>query len=274
MALPTYVAPGQSYLTPEMLAAQNAAGATVGGPNLTDQLVGNLSGALKGELPDDTKQLLQQKAAQDAVSSGTSGSQFANYQGLRTLGLTSLDRMQHAEDSLVNPLIGYHPPFIQPQRQYSPPVVANQGGGGFENTTPHYNVGPIGGGGGGGGGRAPTLPTYQTAPGGGTSTGNVASDLVAKYGPLGNSGASPMGQYGGPALSPVGGYGGIPGGGLNNWNSGGITDEDRAMAQEQQNLIDVGLNPADFGYGPQPVQNLEYSDQPSAQVLADQAIYE
>jgi hypothetical protein len=241
------------------------------GPNLPEQLVNNLSGALKGELPEDVKQMLQQKAAQDAVSSGTSGSQFANYQGLRTLGLTSLDRMQHAEDSLINPLLNYHPPFFQPQRPYSPPARGYEGGGGgFESTTPHYNVGPIQGGGG-----RPTLPTYQqpgpTAPSvGATGTGNILNDLLSKYGPIGNSGSSPMGS-GTTATNSVSPWAGMSG--ANNWNSGGITDEDRAMAQEQQNLIDVGLNPADFGYG-QSSLDLSYFDQPSPQVLAEQSIYE
>lgn len=82
-------------------------GAPVVGPegnlptDLLGQTAGNLSGALRGELPADVLNLLQQQAAEYGVGGGTSGSQFAGYAGLRNLGLTSLDRMKHAEDLLA-----------------------------------------------------------------------------------------------------------------------------------------------------------------------------
>jgi hypothetical protein len=69
--------------------------------DLLGQTAGNLSGALRGELPPDVLNLLQQQAAEYGVGGGTSGSQFAGYAGLRNLGLTSLDRMKHAEDLLA-----------------------------------------------------------------------------------------------------------------------------------------------------------------------------
>lgn len=254
MPLPNYVNPGGSYMTPEMLAANSKASidaanaANPSGTNLTNQLVSNLSRGLHGELPDDVRNLVQQQAAQNGVESGVSGSQFANYQGLRTLGLTSLSRMQHTEDSLVNPLLGYRPvPFAQPRLPAPAGPPPPQGNGGFGNTTPHYPVGPIGGGG------APhaTLPTYG-APQGGTSTGNILNDLLAKYGPIGNSGASPMGTYNGPPLSMAGldsgyqdqGYGY---GNDQDWaqTSAGDYGSDYAGAADAANL---GYDPSDFGY--------------------------
>lgn len=249
MALPQYVAPGQSYVTPEMALSQNAALASGGGPDLTSQLVGNLSGALKGELPADVKQLLQQEAAQNSVSNGVSGSQFANYQGLRTLGLTSLNRMQGAENSLVNPLLGPRPYYHPPIRPTEPPPPEYSGG--FGNITPHYNVGPIQSGGGAPGRTPnPTLPDYQQG-GGGTSTGNILNDLLSKYGPLGNSGSSPMGTYNGSPLDMAGLDAGFSGG-------YGINDQDLAQTTP--------------GYGA--IDNLGYADQPSPEVLAQQALYE
>lgn len=74
-------------------------------PELRPQVVSNLSGALNGELPQDVVDQINQHAAEFGVASGMPGSEFAGYQGLRNLGLTSLARMQHAEDLLAP---GYH----------------------------------------------------------------------------------------------------------------------------------------------------------------------
>lgn len=68
---------------------------------LLDQTATNLGGALRGELPPDVINMLQTQAAERGVGGGVGGSQFAEYGGLRTLGLTSLDRMKHAEDLLA-----------------------------------------------------------------------------------------------------------------------------------------------------------------------------
>lgn len=68
---------------------------------LLDQTATNLGGALRGELPPDVINMLQTQAAERGVAGGVGGSQFAEYGGLRTLGLTSLDRMKHAEDLLA-----------------------------------------------------------------------------------------------------------------------------------------------------------------------------
>lgn len=236
-------------MTPEMVAKSNAANAgaiNTGNSGLTNQLLGNLASGLHGELPDDVKNLIQQQAAQNGVASGTSGSDFANYQGLRTLGLTSLGRMQHTEDSLINPLLGYRPvPYANaaPHVPGGPPPP--QGSGGFGNTTPHYNVGPISG---GGGTPHATLPTYG-APQGGTSTGNMLNDFLAKYGSVGNSGASPMGTYGGPPLSMAGLNGGFGDQGYGYGNdqdwAGDYGGPDYAGAADAAN---AGYDPNDFGY--------------------------
>lgn len=71
-------------------------------PNyLLNQVSGNLSSELKGELPADVQNMLAQQAAEYGVASGTQGSQFQGYRGLRNLGLTSLDLQKHAEDLLA-----------------------------------------------------------------------------------------------------------------------------------------------------------------------------
>lgn len=105
---PTPLGGGAAPPPPGGPAGAGAPGAPVVGPegnlptDLLGQTAGNLSGALRGELPADVLNLLQQQAAEYGVGGGTSGSQFAGYAGLRNLGLTSLDRMKHAENLLAN----------------------------------------------------------------------------------------------------------------------------------------------------------------------------
>lgn len=82
-----------------------AATPTAGTGNIWDQTTGSLSSALKGELPPDVVNMLQQQNAEHAVGGGISGSQAANYQGLRTLGLTSLDRINRAQELLAGGLM-------------------------------------------------------------------------------------------------------------------------------------------------------------------------
>lgn len=106
---PTPLGGGAAPPPPGGTAATGAGtpGAPVVGPegnlptDLLSQTAGNLSGALRGELPADVLNLLQQQAAEYGVGGGTSGSQFAGYAGLRNLGLTSLDRMKQAEELLA-----------------------------------------------------------------------------------------------------------------------------------------------------------------------------
>lgn len=82
-------------------------GVNAGGlpPALLKQTATSLSGALRGELPEDVQNLLRQQAAEYGVASGMGGSQFAGYAGLRNLGLTSLDRIKGAESILGNQFI-------------------------------------------------------------------------------------------------------------------------------------------------------------------------
>lgn len=70
-------------------------------PYLLQQTATGLSSDLSGEVPLDVQQMLEQQAAEYGVGSGTQGSQFAGYRGLRNLGLTSLDLRRHAQDVLA-----------------------------------------------------------------------------------------------------------------------------------------------------------------------------
>lgn len=76
-------------------------------PYLLNQTAENLSGALRGELPKDVQDQIASRAAELGVASGMPGSENAQYRGLRDLGLTSLSRMQHAEDLIA-------PQFVSP----------------------------------------------------------------------------------------------------------------------------------------------------------------
>lgn len=58
-----------------------------------------ISEMLRGELPEGVKQQLLDQAAAYGVASGTSGSQFAGFRGLRQLGLNSLQYMQSGVNS-------------------------------------------------------------------------------------------------------------------------------------------------------------------------------
>lgn len=68
--------------------------------SLYSGVANSLQTALKGELPQDVVNQIQQRAAEFGVASGLPGSQFAGYQGLRNLGLTSLDRIKDAEKAI------------------------------------------------------------------------------------------------------------------------------------------------------------------------------
>ncbi len=70
-------------------------------PYLLQQTATGLSSDLAGQVPADVQNLLEQQSAEYGVGSGTQGSQFQGYRGLRNLGLTSLDMRKHAEDLLA-----------------------------------------------------------------------------------------------------------------------------------------------------------------------------
>lgn len=68
-----------------------------------DQISGNVSKNIeslsRGELPQDVQDLITRKAAEQGIATGTSGSDFNKYRGLRNLGLTSLQATDRALDS-------------------------------------------------------------------------------------------------------------------------------------------------------------------------------
>jgi len=168
-----YFVGGKSYgdPAPDPYAAYAAAAkstASSGAPNLVnlrDQLMGNLSGALKGELPSDVQDLIKSRAAEFGVASGMPGSELAGNQGLRTLGLTSLNRMQGAENLLApyafdrgGPSYSYARPnspdsqLTQPKDPwFSGPIPRGPSGSAPLQTPRQSPITPIQGGGGGAG---------------------------------------------------------------------------------------------------------------------------
>ncbi len=141
-------------------------------------------------------QQIQQHAAEFGVSSGLPGSQFAGYQGLKNLGLTSLDRASKAEAELVNPLLGYHPLQILPQtnnQPYQPPSNIN-----WAQSTSPAGVSSIQG-----GNRLQPAPLQDPRAAWAQQTGQdqningILAQLASKYGNLGAQGgvgfASPSG---------------------------------------------------------------------------------
>jgi hypothetical protein len=119
---------GSTPLNPnynDAVTAQNAAALAAAAPvsNLRDKLFSNLQGGLAGELPQDVTDQIRQHSAEFGVASGMPGSEFAGYNGLRNLGLTSLSRMQHAEDLLTPHFFQNSPTYQRPQ---SPAMNVNQ----------------------------------------------------------------------------------------------------------------------------------------------------
>lgn len=64
---------------------------------MATQSSANINNLLKGEVPADVLYQLGQQAAERGVSQGVPGSQFANSEYLRALGLTSLDLQKQGE---------------------------------------------------------------------------------------------------------------------------------------------------------------------------------
>ncbi len=98
--------PGAPAPTPIDGAGGSNPGAAVGPmgqlpPYLLQQTATGLSGDLAGQVPADVQNLLEQQSAEYGVGSGTQGSQFQGYRGLKNLGLTSLDMRRHAQDLLA-----------------------------------------------------------------------------------------------------------------------------------------------------------------------------
>lgn len=68
---------------------------------MTAQSSGNILAALRGEVPSDVTNLLQQSAAERGIATGGAGSPNANAAYLRALGLTSLGQQQYGEQALT-----------------------------------------------------------------------------------------------------------------------------------------------------------------------------
>jgi len=95
-----YFAPGQT--TEDLRREGRLPAAPVAAPSeLATKVKSNLSSALAGQLPQDVIDQIATHAAEFGVASGMPGSQFAQYRGLRDLGLTSLNRMDQATQTLL-----------------------------------------------------------------------------------------------------------------------------------------------------------------------------
>lgn len=68
---------------------------------MTTESSGNILAALRGEVPSDVTNLLQQSAAERGIATGGAGSPNANAAYLRALGLTSLGQQQYGEQALT-----------------------------------------------------------------------------------------------------------------------------------------------------------------------------
>lgn len=251
--MPKYVAPSGGYIGDTYTGGGSPGGGTPynysstsstssGIPELRPKVVSNLNTALSGELPEDVVTQIRNRAAEFGVASGMPGSEFAGYQGLRNLGLTSLDRMQHAEDLLAP---GYQQ---HNQSTYSPGSPAdamawtnhsNEVNGFNRNRTngevPAYvNPGHSGG--------FSQVPGMPKAP----DSHALIGDFLAKYLPGGSAGSSPMGSnfnYGGA---------GVPGAvaGSDNWgdvpgfyagSKSGFNQGTNPNNMSNSDLVDLGL---------------------------------
>lgn len=151
-------------------------------PELQPKVSANLNTMLGGGLPQDVVDQIHQHAAEFGVASGMPGSEFAGYQGLKNLGLTSLSQSNHATDLLA-------PGYRSTVTASGNPQGNPQGSGGSpwnQGTIPATLQRPAGGG--PAGPAAPVLPAT-----------NVVNDFLSKYLP-GNRGgtstgfSSPMGS--------------------------------------------------------------------------------
>jgi len=161
--------PGYDYSNSGI--ASVTGGASTLPPDLLNSTSGNLREALAGQLPQDTIDLIRQKAAEFGVGSGTSGSELAANQGLRTLGLTSLDQKNRATQSML-------PFYISPlqfsqmqQRNASAPIYSGMPKEFAGSVTPPISQ-PHGGGG------APPAPMGSNA-----KTGSISDELIRYLNP-------------------------------------------------------------------------------------------
>lgn len=88
----------------------------------------NIQAGLRGELPEDVRNLITDRSASRAQFGGFGGSQFGRYRELRDLGLTSLDVIDRASNQASQALAQYSSMvprtsvssmFISPQQRYN-----------------------------------------------------------------------------------------------------------------------------------------------------------
>ena len=88
----------------------------------------NIQAGLRGELPEDVRNLIIDRSAIQSQFGGYSGSQAAGYNQLRNLGLTSLDVIDNASNQAAQALAQYssmvsttsvNNMFISPQQRYN-----------------------------------------------------------------------------------------------------------------------------------------------------------
>jgi hypothetical protein len=120
----------------------------------------NIGAQLRGEVPEDVVNLIGQQAAERGITRGVPGSQFANYDYLRALGLTSLGQQAAGEGALTNavsrmpktPLMNIASMYITPQQQREYELAQGQQDIGWYNAESSrinaINRGVTGGGGG------------------------------------------------------------------------------------------------------------------------------
>lgn len=147
---------------------------------------------LAGQLPDDVIRQLQQNAAEFGLNAGVSGSQLQSYQGLRNLGLTSLDLMNRGQQNLLsltggtptagtmNPAQGFVTPGQQQESaQYNAALAAAPDPQkAAENALAIARQAQVVPGATGGYSVNPSGISRPTAP----SSSNITSDIISRYG--------------------------------------------------------------------------------------------
>lgn len=172
----------------------------------------NIASGLAGQLPKDVTDQIMRGAAEYGVKVGMPGSQLAGYQGLRNLGLTSLDQQRWAANQFQpnvrsslefgNWLDRYNIQRGEEERQRQLRLQEQHNQEALQSwrnqgpfTPPIYSQGGT-----------PSVPRVPAAPRqpmnrGGLNTNQMLSGLLSKYGDYGTS--APMGGY--TSMAPMGG---------------------------------------------------------------------
>lgn len=210
---------------------------------------GNILSALKGEVPSDVVNLIQQSAAERGIATGVPGSPNTNAAYLRALGLTSLGQQQYGETALTAamaraPKVGLYNvagDMVSPEQQQQAAYMANVLA---SSPVPQaaYNqalwAAMMGMNRGYGGAR-----TFMPTPSG---TSNPAVDIAGKYNPFTPTTSGP--KYGEPP-APKQGY---------NLPADEMTDEDWYLGNlgsppytgnQPSGIFDYGVNYGPYGQG-------------------------